>query len=48
VAKQIKSGWLFLLLFISVMSAPGALNAAAKAKPAIVLAAFPSSAGEKT
>jgi sirohydrochlorin cobaltochelatase len=39
-AKPIKSGWLFLLLFISVMSAPGALNAASTAKPAIVLAAF--------
>jgi sirohydrochlorin cobaltochelatase len=39
-AKQIKSGWLFLLLFISMISAPGALNAASTAKPAIVLAAF--------
>ncbi len=39
-AKQIKSGWLSLLLIISVISAPGALNAASTAKPAIVLAAF--------
>ena len=39
-AKKIRSGWLFLLLFISVMSAPGALSAASTAKPAIVLAAF--------
>ena len=39
-AKPIKSGWLFLLLFIAVISAPGALNAASTAKPAIVLAAF--------
>ena len=39
-AKQIKSGWLFLLLLIAVISAPGALNAASTAKPAIVLAAF--------
>ena len=39
-AKPIKSGWLFLLLFISVISAPGTLNAASTAKPAIVLAAF--------
>ena len=39
-AKPIKSGWLFLLLFIAVISAPGALHAASTAKPAIVLAAF--------
>ena len=39
-AKPRKSGWLFLLLLISVISAPGALNAAATTKPAIVLAAF--------
>ncbi len=39
-AKPIKSGWLFFLLFISVISASGALNAASTAKPAIVLAAF--------
>ncbi len=39
-AKPIKSGWLFLLLFIFVMSVPGALNAASTANPAIVLAAF--------
>jgi len=39
-AKPIKSGWLFLLLLISVISAPGALHAASTAKPAIVLAAF--------
>jgi hypothetical protein len=39
-AKQIKSGGLFLLLFIAVISAPGALNAASTANPAIVLAAF--------
>jgi sirohydrochlorin cobaltochelatase len=39
-AKPSKSRWLFFLLIISVMSAPGALNAASTAKPAIVLAAF--------
>ena len=39
-AKPSKSGWLFLLLFIAVISAPGALYAASTAKPAIVLAAF--------
>ena len=39
-AKPRKSGWLLLLLLIAVISAPGALNAAATTKPAIVLAAF--------
>ena len=39
-ANLIKSRWLALLLLISVISAPGALNAASAAKPAIVLAAF--------
>jgi sirohydrochlorin cobaltochelatase len=39
-AKPIKSGWLFLLLFIMVISAPKALHAASTAQPAIVLAAF--------
>ena len=39
-AKPSKSGWLFLLLLIMVISAPGALHAASTAKPAIVLAAF--------
>ena len=39
-AKPRKSGWLILLLLIAVISAPGGLNAAATAKPAIVLAAF--------
>ena len=39
-AKPSKSGWLSLLLLISVISAPGALSAASTAKPAIVLAAF--------
>ena len=39
-ARQIKFRWLFLLLLIAVLSAPGALNAASPAKPAIVLAAF--------
>jgi sirohydrochlorin cobaltochelatase len=38
--KRSQSGWLFLLLLIMVISAPGALQAAATAKPAIVLAAF--------
>ncbi|MDO9532983.1 MAG: sirohydrochlorin cobaltochelatase [Deltaproteobacteria bacterium] len=38
--KPSKFRWLFLLLFIMAISAPGALNAAATAKPAIVLAAF--------
>jgi sirohydrochlorin cobaltochelatase len=38
--KPSKFGWLFLLLLIAAFSAPGALNAAATAKPAIVLAAF--------
>ena len=35
-----KFRWLSLLLLIAVISAPGALNAASTAKPAIVLAAF--------
>ena len=39
-ANPCKFRWLSLLLFISVISAPGALNAASPAKPAIVLAAF--------
>lgn len=39
-AKPRKSGWLFLLLLMALISVPGALNAAAPAKPAIVLAAF--------
>jgi sirohydrochlorin cobaltochelatase len=39
-AKPSKSGWLSLLLFMAVISAPGALHAAATAKPAIVLTAF--------
>jgi sirohydrochlorin cobaltochelatase len=39
-AKPSKFRWLFLLLFISMISAPGALNAASPVKPAIVLAAF--------
>jgi sirohydrochlorin cobaltochelatase len=39
-AKPNKSRWLFLLLLMTVISAPGALNAASTAKPAIVLAAF--------
>jgi sirohydrochlorin cobaltochelatase len=43
-AKPRKSGWLFLLLLIMVISAPGALHAATTAKPAIVLAAFGTSA----
>ncbi len=38
--KPSKFRWLFLLLLIMVISAPGALNAASAAKPAIVLAAF--------
>ena len=38
--KPGKFGWLSLLLLIMVISAPGALNAASSAKPAIVLAAF--------
>ncbi len=38
--KSSKFRWLSLLLLISVISAPGALNAASTAKPAIVLAAF--------
>jgi sirohydrochlorin cobaltochelatase len=38
--KLRKFGWLFLLLLIAAISAPGALNAASTAKPAIVLAAF--------
>ena len=39
-AKPRKSGWLFLLMLMAVISAPGALHAASPAKPAIVLAAF--------
>jgi sirohydrochlorin cobaltochelatase len=39
-AKPSKSAWLFLLLLIMVISAPGALGAASTGKPAIVLAAF--------
>jgi sirohydrochlorin cobaltochelatase len=39
-AKPRKFGWLFPLLLSMVLSAPGALHAAATAKPAIVLAAF--------
>jgi len=38
--KPRKFGWLFLLLLIIAISAPGALQAASTAKPAIVLAAF--------
>jgi sirohydrochlorin cobaltochelatase len=38
--RQIRSGWFYLILILSMLSAPGALNAAAPAKPAIVLAAF--------
>ena len=38
--KPNKYRWLSLLLLIAVISAPGALNAASTAKPAIVLAAF--------
>jgi len=38
--KPGKFRWLLLLLLIAAISAPGALNAAATAKPAIVLAAF--------
>ena len=38
--KQIKFGWLSLLLILSVISTPGTLHAASTAKPAIVLAAF--------
>jgi len=38
--KRIKFGWLSLALILSVISAPWTLNAAAPAKPAIVLAAF--------
>ena len=37
--RRIKFGWLFLAIF-SIISAPWTLNAAATAKPAIVLAAF--------
>ena len=39
-AKPRKFGWLFLLLLIIAISAPGALHAASTANPAIVLAAF--------
>jgi len=38
--KQIRWGWLSLALILSLICAPGTLNAAATAKPAIVLAAF--------
>jgi sirohydrochlorin cobaltochelatase len=38
--KPRKFGWLFLLLLIVAISVPGILNAASKANPAIVLAAF--------
>jgi sirohydrochlorin cobaltochelatase len=38
--KDSKFRWLSLLLLITALSAPGALNAASTAKPAIVLAAF--------
>jgi sirohydrochlorin cobaltochelatase len=38
--KRIKFRWLWLVLILSVVSAPWTLNAAAPAKPAIVLAAF--------
>jgi sirohydrochlorin cobaltochelatase len=38
--KPSKFNWLFLLLLIAALIAPGSLNAAATAKPAIVLAAF--------
>jgi len=38
--KRIKFGWLSLALILSMISAPWTLNAAATAKPAIVLAAF--------
>ncbi|MFI5330992.1 MAG: sirohydrochlorin cobaltochelatase [Desulfobaccales bacterium] len=38
--KQVKFRWLWLVLILSVVSAPWTLNAAATAKPAIVLAAF--------
>jgi sirohydrochlorin cobaltochelatase len=39
-ARQSRCGWLFLVLILSVISVPWTLNAAATAKPAIVLAAF--------
>jgi sirohydrochlorin cobaltochelatase len=39
-AKPRTLRWLSLLLLVAVISAPGALNAASPAKPAIVLAAF--------
>jgi len=38
--KRIRFGWLSLVLILSMISAPWTLNAAATAKPAIVLAAF--------
>jgi len=38
--KRIRFGWLWLVLILSLLGAPGALKAAAAAKPAIVLAAF--------
>ncbi len=38
--RQIKFKWFSLALILTVMSAPGTLNAAVPAKPAIVLAAF--------
>jgi sirohydrochlorin cobaltochelatase len=39
-AKQRKFGWLSLALILAMISAPGAVTAAASGKPAIVLAAF--------
>lgn len=39
-AKQVQLKWLSLALILSMIGAPWALNAAAAAKPAIVLAAF--------
>ena len=38
--KRMKFSWLWLVLILSVVSTPWTLNAAAPAKPAIVLAAF--------
>ena len=38
--KRISSGWVFLALILTMLSAPWSLNAASPAKPAIVLAAF--------
>jgi sirohydrochlorin cobaltochelatase len=39
-AKRIKLGWFSLVFILSLLSAPWTLNAAAPAKPAIVLTAF--------